>query len=1069
MMTPRDRLKQLISMLSDEDLVQIQDDPDEFAAQSTMEEELLDPSEGIRAGASIEAPGGVVSDMVRLSEILRKFDQDKDEDPSDNDVMFAEAIVRPLTRPAVLVQENSFDVKHRNWLHLNNKDADARKHILAAIPSVGRINVPSDWSVPYAGTGFVVGRNLLMTNRHVAELFSNGLGQDEVALKPGAVVNIDFKAEYGSYRRQLIRIEGVRMIHPYWDMALLEVEGVPDEIGILSLSQEAPASLINKEVVALGYPAFDPRNDGKVQNDLFKRIYNVKRMQPGLYTGQSAIRSFNNRVLASCHDCSTLGGNSGTGIVDLRTGHVVGLHFAGIYKRSNYAVPTSELVRDPYIVKAGVEFAPKATIPDGNPWKHYWSATESPAAQQADAPASKKPAMEPTLANLQVSTCAGEDGTAELSLNVPIRLTVGFDLNGATGGSQSDIAAPATERMVEPRHDRVYDNRAGYDREFLGLHVPMPVATNDDELSRQKDEETELRYHNFSIIMNARRRLAQITASNIDASAEAKEPEPGFTYTRRELNGFSSRNDREKWFLDPRIPAGDQLPDKFYTYDRTAFDKGHLVRREAVAFGTTFEEVQMANGDTFHSTNCSPQVKGYNRSGLGGIWGKLENDVLESAETTRCVVFSGPVFSDADREFHGRDLSGDTIVQIPARYWKMIVTRDGDALRTFAYVLEQDLSDVDFEFAKAGNWMQHQIEPVELERLLGNVTFPHLLSGSDKMSAEEWQELVSDPETSEEEIMEVSIFHPGVGAFDFRIAPDPRVVHLPPDAEETENAMAVANDLARSRRAAAFKLRTLLGNNDPVLVSEMDSWGQFPILIREVVDHLNKNYRVWSVGAAGDTAQNMVLGPQEPGKTEYMLALNEQREDVKGFVFSAAGNDIIGEDPDTGIPVLTDLLLPFNGNPADVSGHINHALLEDRLNFLRGIYRKVITDIRADADFQTLPIFIHGYDYPFPYPWMNDHRSPIHAAKDKWLGRPFAERGIHDNSLRRDILIEFINRLYEMLAEFSGDSKITRVWLVDCRGAMPNLTDWVDEIHGTSNGFRKVTKRFKTCMDEAGI
>ncbi|MEM8795848.1 MAG: DNA/RNA non-specific endonuclease, partial [Pseudomonadota bacterium] len=778
-----------------------------------------------------------------------------------------------------------------------------------------------------------------------------------------------------------------------------------------------------------------------------------------------------NRVHASCHDASTLGGNSGSAVIDLETGHVVALHFAGIARRENYAVPASELVRDPHIVKAGVTFAPAALTPKTNPWKHLWREADGVETVGIPAAAVKPPADGATTSTvLNVRTGVGADG-AELKLNVPVRMTIGFDLASDTQTSSAgdDDAPEITERKVEPVHDRDYSGRMGYDREFLGIHVAMPIATNDDDLSELQDGSTELRYNNFSLIQNAGRRLAQITAACVDASLEAKEPEPGFTYTREELNGFTGRWDREKWFLDPRIPAAHQLPDKFYNDDRTAFDKGHLVRREAVAFGSTFEEVQLANGDSFHSTNCSPQVKGFNRSNLSGIWGKLENDVLESAETTRCVVFSGPVFDDADRDFHGRDLDGDTVVKIPAKYWKMIVTREGDDLKTHAYVMEQDLSDVDFEFAKAGEWTHHEVTPQALEVMLGNVTFPHLLDGSGKMSADEWRELVSDPETSEEEIMEVSVILPGTGAFDFRIAPDPDLVHLPPGTAETENAMAVGNDLARARRAASFKIRTGLGNKDPVLVSEMDSWGQFPMLIREIVDHLNKDYRVWSVGAAGDTAQNMVLGPKEPGATEYMIALNERRDDVKGFVFSAAGNDIIGADPNTGRPVLTDLIRPFNGNPLDVQGHINHTLLDEKLTFLRTVYSKVIRDIRSDPDFKQLPIFIHGYDYPFPYPWVNDHRKPRYAKKDQWLGKPFSERDIHDKTLRRNILIHMIDELYKMLGDFSGNSRRTKVWLVDCRGVLPKLTDWNDEIHGTSRGYRMVTAKFKDALKDARV
>lgn len=1089
MITPKARFRSLISKLSAEDKEQLRDDPAGFDAAG--DGGVIDaPTETMRMGAGPMGPmtgtgntGEKAPEPPQIGDILQKFDDD--DELTFDDVEMAEALILPNLRPAVLVQDNAFHVQHPKWRHLNDASSPEHANILAALPSVGRINVPSNWSIPYAGTGFIVSDTLLMTNRHVAELFADGVGEHAVSLKHGASVHIDFLAEHGDDTAISLRVDGLRMIHPFWDMALLEVEGLPAGRGSLSLSQVAPETIRNDEVAVIGYPAFDPRNDGATQHRLFNRIYDVKRMMPGLNTNRARVRSFDNIVRAAGHDASTLGGASGSAVVHLISGDVIGLHFGGLQGRSNFAVPTSELAQDPRVARTNINFVPKPPIVKKGAWQKYWAATETTDVQQRVAePDQTEDDTGQGQAAVPVSVGAGglsaqistsADGQAALSLNVPLKLTVGFDLPDGAGSAPAgapDAFAPATEKKVEPVHDDDYSFRPGYDPNFLGIPVPMPIATNEDDLSKQQNGDTELRYYNFSLIMNAKRRLAQITACNIDAAISAKEPESGFLYSRKALNGFTSKNDREKWFVDPRIPAADQLPDKFYNADRKAFDKGHLVRREAVAFGDSFADVQMANGDTFHATNCSPQVKDFNRDGFGfnGPWGKLENDILDAAETERCIVFSGPVFDENDREFHGRDDFGDTRVKIPARYWKMIVTRDGAALKTHAYILEQDLSDVAFEFAAAGDWTDHEIAPDELERLLGTVIFPHLGGvAEEKMSPAEWRDLVEDPLTSDEEVMEVSIVLEGAGGFDFRIAPNPDFVDVRPGDPATEDAMTAANNLSRNRRQSQFKLRTKLGNKQPVLVSEMDSWGQFPVLIKEVVDHLNRDYRVWSIGAAGDTAQNMVMGPKAPKKTEYMLALNEQRKHVKAFVFSAAGNDIIGEDLSTGRPVLTDLLKPFNGNPADIEGHINGPLLEEKLEFLRGVYSKVISDIRSDPDFKTLPILIHGYDYPFPYPWVNDRRRPVHAARDKWLGKPFAERGIQRLALRRDILKHFIDRLYGMLGEFSKEPASTKVWLVDCRGAMPNLSDWVDEIHGTSNGFRKVAKRFKAALDDADV
>ena len=41
------------------------------------------------------------------------------------------------------------------------------------------------------------------------------------------------------------------------------------------------------------------------------------------------------------HDASTLGGNSGSVILDMATGLAIGLHFAGSFLQANYAIPAA--------------------------------------------------------------------------------------------------------------------------------------------------------------------------------------------------------------------------------------------------------------------------------------------------------------------------------------------------------------------------------------------------------------------------------------------------------------------------------------------------------------------------------------------------------------------------------------------------------------------------------------------------------------------------------------------------------------------------------------------------------
>ena len=99
------------------------------------------------------------------------------------------------------------------------------------------------------------------------------------------------------------------------------------------LAEQDPAP--GAQVAVVGYPALDPRNDRQVQDAIFGGVYGVKRFQPGEVMAAKA--AFIN------HDCSTLGGNSGSVVVEFESGRAVGLHFMGEYERENFAVKASAL------------------------------------------------------------------------------------------------------------------------------------------------------------------------------------------------------------------------------------------------------------------------------------------------------------------------------------------------------------------------------------------------------------------------------------------------------------------------------------------------------------------------------------------------------------------------------------------------------------------------------------------------------------------------------------------------------------------------------------------------------
>jgi N-acetylmuramoyl-L-alanine amidase len=327
-----------------------------------------------------------------------------------------------------------------------------------------------------------------------------------------------------------------------------------------------------------------------------------------------------------------------------------------------------------------------------------------------------------------------------------------------------------------------------------------------------------------------------------------------------------------------------------------------------------------------------------------------------------------------------------------------------------------------------------------------------------KISLTEFHAMLADPDIPDEKLRPYLIASTVQStAFRPEVLPNPETVEISDEELELESAMAFGNRFCRFRRQRRFNTRIARGDKAPVLVSEGDSWFQFPFLINDVIDHLGaQDFNIWSLGAAGDTAENMVF--RQP---EYMAGLIRHADAVKAFLFSAAGNDIIGADI-TGTPVLEKLLKQSNGTekPADL---IDQAELGRRLGNLRDAYRNVIDTVRSDARFTALPIVLHGYDYAIPGA-KDDQRDPIYAKPDQWLGQPMRKRNITDETTQRAIIKHLIDELYGMLDDLG---QLPGIYVVDVRNTLKTKADWNDEIHGTDEGFAHVASRFRAVLDAA--
>ncbi|WP_434403357.1 DNA/RNA non-specific endonuclease [Sphingobium sp. DN12] len=306
-------------------------------------------------------------------------------------------------------------------------------------------------------------------------------------------------------------------------------------------------------------------------------------------------------------------------------------------------------------------------------------------------------------------------------LVIPLQLRISLEAVGqaarVVGPSTIAPASPLETEALQLQIPFIYDGldeRPGFNTRFLDQNsdVPGPEVTATGErilAPLLNDDGFELKYRHFSIWMHRERRLALYTASNIDWRRRKKIVD-GKPTNRDSLAGWPPDNKfMEQWVEDPRMDSRFQLPDVFYSEDRGAFDKGHIVRRDDVCWGEHFEEIQMANGDTFHATNCSPQIKPFNQGTYGEEnWGDLETAIekVTEKEVEAACIFAGPIFGKTDRWFRGKDQTGAARIQIPDRFWKIIVVKETAGYEAYGFILGQDVKAItEAEFYVTEEWM----------------------------------------------------------------------------------------------------------------------------------------------------------------------------------------------------------------------------------------------------------------------------------------------------------------------------------------------------------------------------
>ncbi|MFK3678044.1 DNA/RNA non-specific endonuclease [Microbacterium sp. NPDC090218] len=225
----------------------------------------------------------------------------------------------------------------------------------------------------------------------------------------------------------------------------------------------------------------------------------------------------------------------------------------------------------------------------------------------------------------------------------------------------------------------------GYDPDFLGTRLPLPHPAQ---------AVRPLPFPRFTVLLDPRRRLAAVTAVNIDGRTLRDLPRTG------------------EWRLDERVPAVEQTgPD---VYARNDLDRGHLVRRRDPGWGSV-DAAREATEATFFYPNAAPQAAGFNQS--EELWLGLEDHVLTYAEATaqRVSVFTAPILADGDPPYRG--------IRIPLRFWKIAAWSSPDGLVAAGFVLDQselvDAREETLVVPPLGAFRTFQVQITEIAGLTG--------------------------------------------------------------------------------------------------------------------------------------------------------------------------------------------------------------------------------------------------------------------------------------------------------------------------------------------------------------
>jgi endonuclease G len=585
---------------------------------------------------------------------------------------------------------------------INGNDLDSINYLLKgtlASHSVCRIQLRDAGSnlVGYA-SGFLIGPGVMMTNHHVF-----GTPTDAA----NSIADFDYEWDISGMERHPVRFAFVpgklfytndRLDYSIVAVAPVSHDGgrILSEWGWLPLSGEPGKGDPGEYLTIIQHPGGQTKQVCVRENKLLKYGGDFVWYMTDTTAGSSGSPAFNRfwQVIALHH--SGVPKKDSQGRTLTKDGKVwdASIDESLIDWIANEGVRVSSMVSD---LKAAIGSHPLVKpVLDG--------LTPPPAAPEKAAVPAGKGASETDLWVEQ----SGDTTSLVVPIRIPISIfrkemqAISVPNVKTTAQDNAPVGRPRVGALTGLPLEAVHidqstlGSRPGYQPNFLGsgkLAVPVPKIPaslkSKVAMLKSKPAQSELKYFNYSVVMNKERKLAFFSVVNIDAGQQQD----------------VGKREGDSWLPDPRIDAKFQIGDEFYrkqsTFeaDRTAnpFDRGHLVRRLDATWGGTVDEAKQHGDDSFHFTNCSPQFWSFNQGKQ--LWAGIEDYTRDTLlqNKDKGIVMNGPIFDGPDaNEAELPDPSGPMHrdptfggVSIPKYFWKILITKSGGSLKAAAFIVSQ--------------------------------------------------------------------------------------------------------------------------------------------------------------------------------------------------------------------------------------------------------------------------------------------------------------------------------------------------------------------------------------------